>query len=505
MAKKNNFDSDFCGSLPLNHINVIQDYGYLIVLEKSSLKIIQISENLGQLLDKELAELIGNTLSDFTDIVQLRDLQLRFEGKSKDKIPLTLTLQGAKMLAFAHFKADYVILELESPELVIERSFSNVYEEVKYATAAIEAAETIEEVSSAAVHELKKLTGFDGIMMYKFDTDWNGKVIAQEKSDPALEDYLGHTFPASDIPKQARELYLKNPYRLIPNRDYKPLRLYPIINSTTNSFIDLSDCNLRGVAAVHLEYLKNMNVQSSMSIRVIHNGVLWGLIACHHVTPHYLNFELCSICELISTAISNRLTTIIYKQNFDRETELQSSHNTIVTKIFADNDLLSGLFDSEQPTMMTMFQATGLAVTYNGRLEISGKVPDTDTIDNLVLWLQSKEVTEVFSTDHLPEIFEEAAAISDDASGVVVIPIDKDKGSYIFCFRPEIVQTINWGGNPNNAINFEPDGKKYHPRASFKIWKQKIHQTSQSWSTNEIKAAENLRNFICEFTTKQQA
>ncbi|WP_114941825.1 GAF domain-containing protein, partial [Mucilaginibacter endophyticus] len=160
--------------------------------------------------------------------------------------------------------------------------------------------------SQAAVHELRRITGFDGIMMYRFDEDWNGTVIAEEKDAPELEHYLGHTFPGSDVPRQARDLYLKNSYRLIPDRDFTPVRLYPVMNPVTNTFIDLSDCNLRGVAAVHLEYLKNMNVQASMSIRVIDNGKLWGLIACHHVRPHYLSFETGAVCEMLSSVISNR-------------------------------------------------------------------------------------------------------------------------------------------------------------------------------------------------------
>lgn len=215
MAKKTNYDSEFCGSLPLNHINVVQSYGYLVVLDKTDFHILQVSENSTDLFKKDFHDVIGEELSEFCDIAQLKELQGRFAERSKEKIPLTLSISGNRLLSLAHFKDTHIILEIEKATQGGERTFTNVYEEVKYAMATIESAETIEEASDAAVHELRKITGFNGIMMYRFDEEWNGTVIAEEK-EGNLENYLGHTFPASDVPKQARELYLKNPYRLIP-------------------------------------------------------------------------------------------------------------------------------------------------------------------------------------------------------------------------------------------------------------------------------------------------
>ena len=504
MAKKTNYDSDFCGSLPLNHINVIQDYGYLLVVDNRDFKILQVSENVNQLLQAELPAITGALLSDFIETSPLKKLRDRFESRSKDKIPLTLTIGNARLQALAHFKDAYTILEIEKAGLASERAFTQVYEEVKYAMAALELCETIEEVSAAAVTELKKLTGFDGIMMYRFDSDWNGTVIAQDKTAPELEDYMGHTFPASDIPKQARALYLKNPYRLIPKRNYQPVRLYPVINPVSNTFIDLSDCNLRGVAAVHLEYLKNMKVEASMSIRVIHNGQLWGLVACHHVAPHYLNFELCSICELLSTVVSNKISAILNKTNFDLETELQKQQSALIAQVYAENNLLAIKSITGNNSFLNMFSAGGLAIIYQGKLETLGEIPDKDMVENMVLWLQSKTTDKIFATDQLPELFEEAAPYAAIASGALAIPISADHGEYLIYFRPEVIQTIKWGGDPNQAIRFDLDGKKYHPRASFQIWQETVHHTSAPWSLLEIAAAERLRSFIYEFTSKQK-
>ncbi|WP_413666732.1 GAF domain-containing protein [Mucilaginibacter sp. Mucisp86] len=502
MAKKTTYDSEFCGSLPLNYINVIQSYGYLLVLDQVSFHILQLSENCTDLFQEDFHEITGKELGKFADVEQLKDLQRRFAGRSKEKIPLTLSISGRRLLALAHFKDALIILEIEGADQPVERSFTNVYEEVKYAMAAIEAAETIEDASRTAVHELRKITGFDGVMMYRFDEDWNGTVIAEEKEGD-LEHYLGHTFPASDVPKQARELYLKNSYRLIPDREYLPVRLYPVINPVTNAFIDLSDCNLRGVAAVHLEYLKNMNVDASMSIRVIYNNTLWGLIACHHQTPHYLNFELCSVCELVSSVISNRIAAILNKDVFERERELQRQQTGLIAQVYAAQDVLAGLMPEQGINFMAAFRATGAIAVYQGIYHVTGDVPEKDTVENLLLWLQNKNTDGVFSTDRLPELFDEIVPFTAIASGLMAIPIDKERGEYLLAFRPEVVQTINWGGNPGKTINFDPDGTKYHPRASFKIWKEQVYQTAEAWNKQELDTAENLRTFIYEFKTKQ--
>lgn len=504
MAKKN-FDSEFCGSLPLHNINLIQPYGYLLVLKLESFEILQVSENVEEILHVKPADLIGKRIEEYIKPEESESLKSKFKGNITEKIPLTFTLthdnREQRLLALVHPRNNHLVVELEKMEPDSDRYFTEVFQEIKYAMANIEMAGSVHEVCQIAIHELRKLSGFEGIMMYRFDSDWNGTVIAEEKTGD-LENYMGHTFPASDVPKQARELYLKNPYRLIPARDFTPVRLYPIINPLTHTFIDLSDCNLRSVAAVHLEYLKNMNVMASMSIRVIKDGQLWGLIACHHTTPKYLNYEICSVLELLSSVVSNKISAIFNKEEFDVDADLQKNHGTLVEQIYAENNLSKGLLGDEL-NIMDMFNATGAVIINGGRHQSVGKVPGEESIENMVLWLQGKNVNKTYANNNLAGIYEDAAEYADIASGILVIPVNADKGNFIICFRPEVVQTINWGGDPNQAINFESDGKTYHPRNSFKLWQQTVRQTSLPWSRHEINAAESLRSFVYEFQTKQ--
>lgn len=506
MTDRKNFDAEFCGNLPLHNVNLIQDYGYLLVLEPVQLNIIQASENISDLLGRPVAECIDTNIAVYTSAADLEQLKSNLQSGTKLRIPFDLSLSKngvvQQLHALMHIKAEYVLIELVKVNEAGNRNFSEVFQEVKRAMAAIDQAETVQAACQKAIHELRKIAGFDGVLMYKFDEDWNGTVIAEEK-DERLEPYLGHTFPASDVPRQARALYLKNPYRLIPNREYKPVRLHPVINPIINSFIDLSDCNLRSVAGVHLEYMKNMGVMASMSVRVIKNDQLWGLISCHHLGTKYLNYEICSIFEWLSAVISASISRLLDKAEYDISTALQQKRALLTDRVYEQDDIASALLGDGETNILDLFNATGAILSLNGRMETIGNVPAKDELDNLMLWLEGKCVNQVFATANLAGLYDDAAAYATIASGLLAIPIDSIKGDYLVCFRPEVEETINWGGDPNQAINFEKDGQKYHPRNSFKLWKQTVKQHALPWSSPELELAATLRSFLFEFRTKQ--
>ncbi|MNK92693.1 Phytochrome-like protein cph1 [compost metagenome] len=506
MAERKNFDSEFCGNLPLHHVNLIQDYGYLLVIDPDGLNLIQASENVVEITGKPVQELIGKNIAEYIDDKDLHKIKDSLASGIRQKIPFDITIKGDKSAvqfhALMHIKEGYTLIELEKAGKSGQASFTQVFQEVKKIMAAIDQAGTVQEVCEIAVHELRKISGFDGVLMYRFDKDWNGTVVAEEKDD-RLEPYIGQTFPASDVPKQARQLYLKNPYRLIPNRSAQPLRLYPVINPITNSFIDLSDCNLRGVAAVHLEYMKNMNIEASMSVRVIRNGELWGLISCHHLEPKYLDYEVCSVFEWLSAVISNGVSRILDKEKYDFSSALQHKRAVLTDRIYEEDNIISGLLPDDGTSLMDLFDASGALVVLNGRIDTKGSVPDKDAIDNLLLWIEGKTGSKVFATDHMSGLYDEAKSFADAGSGILVIPIDAAKGDYIICFRPEAVETINWGGDPNQAINFDKDGLRYHPRTSFKLWQETVKQQARPWREEELEIAETLRSFLFEFRTRQ--
>jgi len=504
MIEKKQYDSDFCGSLPINFINSIQDYGYVFVLEREQLSIIQVSENVSDVLNSSFQQLIGMPFEAIVTTSDFARLKTIFSEKNATRIPLTLSLKhnDQSFYSLIHVYPQHLIIEMEAVDELKGRKFTEVFQEVKNLSGEIEQADSVIEVCNITVKELRKLSGFDGVLMYTFDENWNGRVVAEDKDD-RLEHYLGQTFPASDVPKQARELYLKNPYRLIPNRNYKPSRLYPVINQLSNSFTDLSSCNLRGVPGVHLEYMGNMGINASMSIRVIKNGQLWALISCHNIEPKYLDYEICAVFEWLSIVISNRISLILNQEEYNFSIELQSKRTALTDSIYAGEDITEGLISATGPNILSLFNADGAAVVINGRVETLGSVPEKDDLENLLLWLEGKNVNKVFSTSNLPGLYGDAEAYTHCGSGILVIPIDSERGDYVICFRPEVVETIDWGGNPNEAINFEPDGKSYHPRNSFKLWKERLLMHSEPWNLKELEVADSLRNFLFEFRTRQ--
>src|ERR1044071_663283 len=285
MQQPTNYDSEFCGNLPIHLTNLIQPHGVLLVVDRDKLDIIQASENTQGVFSKPVAEVVGSSLQSFIGKEALEELQVKLDDDFNNKIPAIWEINGHRYVVLIHRSPKYIIAEIDgtahSPGP--DDAFVKVYQELKYVMTAIEGAETLEKACELTASELKRISGFDKVMIYQFDPDWNGYVIA-ESGEPDMEKYYQFTFPASDIPKQARQLYLKNPYRLIPDRNYQPVKLYPVVNPITASFIDLSDCNLRSVASVHIEYLKNMGVAASMSTRILCKDQLWGLIACHHRT-----------------------------------------------------------------------------------------------------------------------------------------------------------------------------------------------------------------------------
>lgn len=506
--QRKNYDSDFCGSIPLNFINQIQPYGMLIVLQRPGLNIIQLSQNTRPLLGVDPENAIGATFDQFVGAGETDVFSSKFTN-NVHKLPIQFTFKvngtEKKYLSVTHAKENYFILELEEVQKSDEKdgSFVSIYQDIKQATYAIDSADTLEEVYQTTLKELKRISGFDKIMIYQFDEDWNGIVVG-EIMEEGMESYLGLRFPASDIPKQARQLYLRNPYRQIPDCNYTPLKLYPVINPVTQTFTDLSDCNIRGVPAVHTEYLRNMNISASMSTRIIKNDNLWGLIACHHRTPKFLSYELCSVFELLSGILSSKFSSIQNKEEYLHSSKLQEIQSKLVEQVYTRQHLVEAI-TSGDATILDLLNIEGAVIAYNKHIETIGTVPDKNSIKDLIMWLRTNNIDKLFHTNELSNTYENGIRFTDIASGMIVLPIHAEKGEYIIGFRPELIEQVNWGGNPDEAINMEKDGKNYHPRNSFSLWQQTVKHSSLPWNKQELVIAENFRNVLVEFAFKKYA
>lgn len=504
MTANNRYDSEFCGALPLHLINNIQSYGYLLVLDIASLHVLQVSQNITDITGIDYREMIGKSAYSFFDTKTISRLLRMFTGNIHVKVPVRITLNEKTYSAVIHHTGNYLMLELEDLDEseTSFRSFVDVYGQLKYAMACMESVSGIEELHSIVLKELKQLSGFDRVMVYRFDEAWNGTFIAEIK--PAdMQGYLGLQFPASDIPQGARALYQSNPYRLIPDRTYKPVGLYPVINPTTEQFIDLSYCNLRGVAAVHLEYMKNMNIQASMSLRILYDCRLWGLISCHHERTHHPSVETCTAMEMLSQVYSNKIASLERLSYYEQQAAAKNSVINIIQGLNTSSDL-KGIIGSDETYLTDLLELDGIALVADGQLHKLGSVPDTMQLHNLVMWHQARQQGRIFATSDASAVFEGANAFREVACGIIIIPLfnEKEEYGFILGFRREKIANISWGGNPDERIQFDPDSKNYHPRASFKKWQQQIAGQSMAWTPQVIDIAHSLQDAISSWIHK---
>jgi two-component system, chemotaxis family, sensor kinase Cph1 len=494
------YDSDFCGSLPIHLINIIQPYGVLLVIDRQTLSIVQVSENVELLTGVAATNMINKPVTNYLPEKTVALLQQRLTHGTKEKIPMVWKINNHEYLAITHLKEPFYIVEinLNTGTDIDHGSFVDVYQELKHVVTAIENARNVEQTVTIAARELKKASGFDKVMIYRFDKEWNGNVLAEEREDD-MESYMGFTFPASDIPQQARDLYLKNTYRFIPDREYQPVKLYPVINPATLAFIDLSDCNLRGVSVVHIEYLKNMQVNASMSTRIIKDEKLWGLIACHHKTSMRMSYKMCAVFELLSGIISAKITSLDKEESHHYSTRLHNIYKKMVEETYRSGNIRAALLNTDA-NLVKLFNADGCVFMYNGITERKGNVPGRQQVDDLLLWLHTRQFTNIYCTENLSREYDMAAEYRDVASGMLVIPIDAANDGYIILFRPEVAKIINWGGNPQNRMSFEQDMKTYHPRFSFKLWQENVSGVSLPWNDTEINMAETMQKFVQDYT-----
>jgi light-regulated signal transduction histidine kinase (bacteriophytochrome) len=327
------------------------------------------------------------------------------------------------------------------------------------------------------------------------DQNGAGRVIAEAKRD-ALTPYLGLHYPPSDIPKQAKQLYTLNWLRLIPDVDYQPAELIPAINPSTEQVTDLSLSVLRSVSPMHLEYLHNMGVSASMSISLIKDKQLWGLIACHHSSPKSLTYEVRTACEFLGQVMSLELKSKEENQDLDYKMKLKSIQSTFVDMIPQFDTLLDG-FLSHETNFLELASAQGGAIFWDDQLYTLGHTPTPQQIAELIAWIETHLDSNVFCTATLPTLYSPADDFRDMASGVLALAISRVNRNYMLWFRPEVVQTVTWGGNPNKPVEGLDNGNvRLSPRKSFATWQQTVRGQSLPWKPCELEAVLELRSAI---------
>ncbi len=495
-----------CENEPIHTPGSIQPHGLLFVLKEPQLEIVQVSNNTFQILGLHSHEVLNKNLKDFLDSKQITLINECLSESFESVNPLKISIKGQnKHLIFdgiLHRNDEVIILELEPKKIKKDIDFVKFYHLMKGPIAKMHFASSLDELGQVIVNEVRRLTGFDRVMVYKFDTERAGTVIAEDKIEE-LSPYLGLHYPASDIPKQAKQLYTLNRLRLIPDRNYQPAELIPIHNPVTNKPLDLSYSVLRSVSPLHIEYLNNMGVTASMSISLIKNNKLWGLIACHHQSSKYVTYELRTACEFLGQVMSLELGAKEDNEDLDYKIKLKSIQSKFVESIPEEEDFADSLIKFES-NLLNMVGAQGAVVCLNGSFIFIGTTPQETDIQDLIEWVENKLYNDVFYTNNLPKDYPAAEKFKDVASGLLALSISKIPKNYILWFRPEVTQIVNWGRNPSELVE-QDSSLRFSPRQSFKLWQETVRLTSLPWKQCEIDGALELRSAIVGIVLRQAA
>ncbi|RZJ44237.1 MAG: GAF domain-containing protein, partial [Brevundimonas sp.] len=366
------------------------------------------------------------------------------------------------------------------------------------AGAALERAPSVRAVCERAAEAFRTLTGFDRIMIYRFLEDEAGQVVAEARS-PEVESFQNHHFPATDIPRQARALYVRNPVRVIPDSRYKPEPLRP---ASPGAPLDMSDCGLRSVSPVHLQYLSNMGVRASASVSIIIDGELWGLVACHSTRPQLLPFELRMAATTLARGLARQIKAKGDAELYRERTRLRQLEGELIGHLSTERPLEEALADYGRD-LADLADADGVAIIGAGGQYRFGVTPPEAAITALGQWVADQPGLRPVATHALSQRRPEAAAWTEQGSGLLALHLQGDRPLTLLWFRAEIVETVRWAGDPATAKKVGDNGM-LTPRASFEAWSQTVRGRSRRWTPAQVESVTRLRDALIDFASVSQ-
>ena len=496
-ASPDQLDISSCASEPIRTPGSIQPHGFMLTLSPA-LDVLQASANLLPLaglapeaaLGLPVAAVIGKACGER----MARELASDTLGQRPMYLGTVTLDNGRHFDVLGHVWDGLVIAEFETVERAEPADFRHLYPLITDFLARVGEHASITALTDLAARHVRSVTGYGRVMVYRFDPSGHGRVVAEAKA-PDYKSYLGQAFPASDIPSQARELYTLSPIRVIQDANYEAEALVPAENPASGARNDLSFAALRSVSPVHLQYMRNMGTLASMSVSLIVRGKLWGLIACHNATPCPVSVEKRTACEQLGQI----LALCIESREDSAELQFRLDVRRIMVEVlgrltkgtdFVDN--LSGVFGE----LLRFARAGGVAVVVDDRILTYGDTPDEAAIRDLSTWLAVHGHTEVFHTDELAAVYPPAKAFIQNASGLLALPISRIHQHYLLWFRPELVQTVEWAGNPHEKEASAGTPGQLTPRQSFATWRETIHGHSLPWHAAEIEMTTEFRTAL---------
>ena len=496
-----------CDREPIHILGYTQSHGYLLAVQPETYSIVHASDNINELVNKSAAQLLGKSIDALvvdtdvpaTSLIELLDAGQQ-SGSWEALNPYRFVLNGTTLNLIVHQYDGLILLEWEPTGDASQASINQQL--IGQTLTEVQTGQTLAELLQSTAQRVKTIIGFDRVMVYQFNADWHGRVVAEAKDDH-LDPFLGLHYPASDIPRQARELYKLNLVRLIADVNSHPCRILSEPNWPSNHPLDLTHSVLRAVSPVHIQYLKNMGVQASMSISLLYRGELWGLISCHNTTPRFVDYSARQAAKFVGQLVSAALA--FRKEQEDKTNLLQFSqqvqrlHEQL---IFSDN-IARALVESSV-TLLDITEASGAALLLNDTVYRLGRTPDEAAIRDVAEWLKTTGTETFLETDQLPKQYLPAKAFRDVGAGLLAVVLSRELNEYVFWFKPEQIEEVTWAGNPDKPVIVSETGEhQLNPRKSFAAWTEIVRDTSVPWTEAEIGAVVKLREDILQVITRQ--
>lgn len=484
-----------CANEPIHIPGGIQPHGFLFSIAADG-TVLQASSNATQLNGEPAQNALGQPLAQFLGAEWATRIVTALDTEDLEGIPLYLGsiaispagngTQASPFAVIVHRNQGVAIVELEPAQGTID-VFSSMYPLVRTFINRLHGVQDVHGLAQLAAEEVQRITGFGRTIVYNFDADGSGCVIA-EHIEPGYASYEGQRFPASDIPAQARALYIRNRIRLIADAGYTPVPLVPPLHPLTGNPTDLTYSSLRSVSPVHVQYMKNMGTLSSMSMSIVVRGQLWGLISCHHDTARIPSFEVRAACEHIAEVLSLQIEAKEEHAQAAYRLRLRHTHTRLLAAMANTESFVDALAEDPRD-LLDLTASDGAAIVFDGRIVLVGTTPDQAEVARLVEWLDAR-VEDTFHTDRLAT----TCPILDphpNYAGMLAVSISKLFRNYVLWFRPEVVQTIKWAGDPRAKL--QSQSGTLSPRKSFDAWTETVRGRSLPWRAAELEIALDFR------------
>ncbi len=486
-----------CDREPIHILGRVQAFGFLISVSPDWI-VNHASENTIDFIGHKSTNMIGMPIANFLSEDAIHTIRTRLQTLSDpDDVEriFGLALQAEREDLFdvaVHVSGRAIIIEGERNKGRSHIEYSSL---VRPMISRVRKSKTIEELCDSAARQLRALTGFDRVMVYKFANDDSGEVIS-ESLRAGMEPYKGLRYPASDIPKQARELYKRSLIRIISDVADEGCTIEPALNPNGEP-LDLSMSTTRAVSPIHLEYLRNMGVGASMSVSILKRGKLWGLFACHHDTAHVLSYELRSAAELFGQMFS----FVLDQKEADLEREnlvrAQVVHDQLMAQL-AGGSTIFGSFEAITTAIESVIPFDGAVCWIDGQFRTTGQTPTEEEFLGLLRFLNTTAASRIYATDCISKVYTAGESFATRASGMLVLPVSRTPRDYIVLFRQEVARSVKWAGNPQKSVTVGPNGARLTPRKSFAAWQEIVRHASAPWLDSQVNAAEALRVTILE-------